>query len=158
MAGSKYRKKILQRAAPPSAEILSWEFPDSAWKMFPAWSFQDCDIDEIGTWAFCKTRLYDEFWNTILPQLRFWETMTLNDIFVVANKQNHKVDVASLNKCARDRLDELHIEAESLHSLRISGTLRLYGYLVGNCYHIVWYDNDHGDNDTCVCRSAKRHT
>lgn len=22
----------------------------------------------------------------------------------------------------------------------------------------IWFDKDHGDNDTCVCRSKKKHT
>ena len=84
--------------------------------------------------------------------------MTWSDIFISAKKHNHAIDVASLNKSSRDRFSELCIEAEAIHSLRLGGTIRLYGFLTGPIYNILWYDNDHGDNSTCVCRSAKKHT
>ncbi len=84
--------------------------------------------------------------------------MTWSEIIVKANKQNHSIDVDSLNKVAQDKLAKLHIEAESLLSLRLRGTIRLYGFMVGPVYSILWYDDDHGDNNTCVCRSSLKHT
>lgn len=84
--------------------------------------------------------------------------MTLSDIFVQGKKQNHGIDFDSLSALARNRLDELRIEAEALHSLRLGGTLRLYGILTGSVFSVIWYDDEHGDNPTCVCRSHKRHT
>lgn len=53
---------------------------------------------------------------------------------------------------------ERYIEAEALISLRMTGNHRLYGYMSGRVFNIIWYDDDHGDNDTCVCRSFKKHT
>lgn len=63
-----------------------------------------------------------------------------------------------MNKVAQDRLFEKRIEAESLISLRLTGTHRLYGYMTGRVFNILWYDDDHGDNAECVCRSRLKHT
>lgn len=132
--------------------------PESVLGAHPAWNLAACDMDAGGSWSFCKERLLDDFWDVILPKLQQFESMTWGDIFVVAKKQNHSNELESLNKCARDRLEELRIEAEAIKSLRIGGKLRIYGFMVGPVYNILWYDNDHGDNDTCVCRAHKKHT
>ena len=79
-------------------------------------------------------------------------------ILVEEKKKNHSIKINDLNKIAQDRLAEKHIEAESIISLRITATHRLYGYIVGKVFNILWYDNNHGDNENCVCRSNKRHT
>lgn len=63
-----------------------------------------------------------------------------------------------LNKTVQNRLDELRIETKAVISLRMKGTYRLYGYRIGNVFYILWFDTNHGDNDTCVCRSRKKHT
>lgn len=42
--------------------------------------------------------------------------------------------------------------------VRITGKHRLYGFMRGAVFNVLWYDLDHGDNDTCVCRSRKKHT
>ena len=68
------------------------------------------------------------------------------------------INVEDLNKFATDRLEELHIETEAVISLRLSATVRLYGYIVDSAFNILWYDCNHGDNYTCVCRSKKRRT
>ena len=84
--------------------------------------------------------------------------MTWSQIAIDGKKQNHSINVDSLNKAARDKLAELHIEAESLLSLRLGGTTRIYGFLAGPVYNILWYDDTHGDNDKCVCRSKLKYT
>ena len=94
---------------------------------------------------------YGSFW-------KFIEKRTWQDILVKAKKENHGIDVNDLNKCARDRLVELRIEAESLISLRYNGKSRLYGYIIDGMFVILWYDCNHGDNNTCVCRSRLKHT
>ena len=73
----------------------------------------------------------------------------------MAKKFHHHITVSDFNKCAIDRLMEIGVFEEELLSLRLGGNLRLYGYLVESTYVILWYDNDHGDNNTCVCRSYK---
>lgn len=134
------------------------ENPDRAMSRHLSWSISDCDTDPNIRWAFHKERLSEELWDTILPKLKEYESMTLSAIFVDGKKQNHGIDVGRLNAAAQKRLEELHIEAEAVHSLRLGGQLRIYGYLDGTVYHIIWYDDDHGDNAACVCRSYKKYT
>ena len=71
-------------------------------------------------------------------------------------KKNHSINVTALNKAASDRLAELYIEAESLISLRLTGTHRVYGYMNGAVFNILWVDLNHGDNTSCVCRAHKK--
>lgn len=127
--------------------------PDSIISMRPSWSFYKCDKE--GRWAFTNEALGEDFWSTIMPRLKSFEQLSWGDL---EGKENHFVKVDTLNKCARDRLDELLIVEEQLFSLKIANTLRVYGIRQKSTLFVLWYDNDHGDNDTCVCRSYKKHT
>ncbi len=98
------------------------------------------------------------FWTEILPRLKSLESQTWSEILVRDKKQNHSLDLSELNKVAQDRLASKYIEAESLISLRVTGSHRLYGYMTGRVFNVLWYDDDHGDNSTCVCRSRLKHT
>lgn len=153
MAASK-RKGEIKQGGHPTGGIHTGANPDSIMECHPSWKFVSCDQD--GAWAFSQARLTETFWTNILPKLREFESMKWSQITIEAKKQHHSIDVDFLNKVARDRLDQLKIEAESLLSLRLGGTLRLYGFMVGSAYNILWYDDDHGDNTTCVCRSKKK--
>ncbi len=148
-----YKKKIITtpRYEPKTPYITNVENPDSANSASPSWCFRYCDSKY---WTFNS----DEFMNDILPKLRILETQTWNEILVKANKQNHSIDTETLNKLARNRLDTMNIEAEAIVSLRLQSTHRLYGYRIGSVFHILWYDKNHGDNNTCVCRAHKRRT
>ncbi|MBQ1167191.1 hypothetical protein KBZ21_55250, partial [Streptomyces sp. A73] len=54
-------------------------------------------------------------------------------------------DVADLpNKQALSRLDDLGIpDMTKIWTLRIGGAGRLWGFLVGPVFHIIWWDPDH---------------
>lgn len=167
MAASKKKGDIAQGGSPkreiraggyPQSEIRIGGNPDSYLSFHPMWRFAACDIDEKSEWSFYKNRLINEFWDEIFPKLRQFESMTWDDIFIKAKKQNHSIRPEELNKCARDRLVDMRIEPEAIHSLRLGGKLRIYGFMDGATYNILWYDNDHGDNENCVCRSTLRHT
>ena len=99
-----------------------------------------------------------QFSTKIFPRLQAFETQTWNEILIHNKKQNHPLDLTKLNKAAQIRLASRHIEVESLISLRINSTHRLYGYMTGRVFNILWYDDDHGNNNTCVCRSHLKHT
>ena len=146
------------RAVEPNPRITNREDPDSIMHQYPSWGFLYCDTGDDSNWSFVQSRLESEFWSHIFPKLQAYEQMTWADIMINSKKQNHSNQVSDMNKVARDRLIELEIEAESLFSLHINGKCRLYGYLDGSIYRIVWYDNDHGDNETCVFRSRLKHT
>lgn len=127
--------------------------PDSIISMRPSWSFYKCDRE--GSWAFTNQALGDTFWITIMPRLKSFEQLSWGEI---ETKGSHFIDVSTLNKCAKDRLDELRIVEEELFSLKIANTLRIYGIRQKATLFILWYDDNHGDNKTCVCRSRKKHT
>lgn len=167
MAGSTKDRKIKQGGQPKGQSFglavqgkasFGRGDPESSMRQHLSWSIADCDTDPAIRWSLHRERLSEVLWDTILPKLREFESMTMSAVFIEGKKQNHGIDVWELNKEARDRLEALHIEAEAVHCLRLGGQLRLYGYLDGAVYHIIWYDDDHGDNQTCVCRSHKRHT
>lgn len=147
-------KRTKRTNAPQSRNTNQEENPNQYYSKNPSWCFRNADSE---MWAFTSDHVGD-LWIELLPYLSNMETRKWSEILVDANKQNHEIHVGKLNKVAITRLAELHIEAESMVSLRINGTTRLYGFMNGSVFNIVWYDDDHGDSNTCVCRSKLKHT
>lgn len=156
MAPSKKKKEAKSLYSAATKRVVQRENPDSILSEHPTWSFSA--YDSSGRWAFTKERLRDMFWEDILPKLRSFERMTWSELLVKGNKQHHSIPVTALNKAAVDRLRELKIDEEKLISLRLTGTLRIYGFLSRSTLVILWVDADHGDNDSCVCRSKLKNT
>lgn len=156
-AFKKKGKEVRQREVVPSSrEPRRREDPESILGENPSWRFLDCDAE--GAWAFNSGRMAETFWRTVFPKMQLFERMTWRGINLEAKKEHHQIETASLSKKAQKRLEELRIEADSIQSLRLGSKIRLYGYLVGPVMHVLWYDDDHGDNETCVCRSKLKHT
>lgn len=155
MAGSKKKKEIKQKETPNGKVLAQGGSPEQYYAQNPVWAFNNADQD---MWAFSQDHIGKRIWTEILPRLRNLETQTWNEILVKNKKQNHSLPVNNLNKIAQERLVQKYIEASSLISLRISGTHRLYGYMTEQVFNVLWYDDDHGDNDTCICRSYLKHT
>lgn len=137
--------------AVPAQSIKSIADADAYYKEHPSWCFSSCDKEQ---WKIDEQSL----WKEILPKLKDFEKQTWAGILVDSKALNHSIRTEDLNKVACDRLIEKHIEGESLISLRLNGTHRLYGYMQNSAFCILWYDVDHGDNAGCVCRSYKKHT
>lgn len=153
MADSK-NKKIHQRVHPSESHVvrsLNVHFYDE----HPSWNFNSCDTE---LWPFTKESIGLAIWDEILPRLKSFETQTWREILLVGKKQNHSEDVQYINPAAQKRLADKYIELESIISLRLNGTHRIYGYMVGSVFNIIWYDPHHGDNSNCVYRSHKKHT
>lgn len=155
MAGSKRKKEVKQREFPNGKRIAQGGDPERYYSENPAWTFANSDQE---MWAFSQEHIGDLFWTEILPRLKALETQTWSEILVRDKKQNHSLNLDKLNKVAQDRLASKYIEAESLISLRVIGNHRLYGYMTGRVFNVLWFDDDHGDNDTCVYRSHLKHT
>lgn len=155
MADSKKRKKVKQKMTPKGKDIAQGGSPEQYYSQSPAWTFSNADLE---MWSFTKERIGMLIWEEILPKLKSLETQTWSEILVENKKQNHSINLDSLNKVAQDRLAKMYIEAESLISLRINGNHRIYGYMSGRVFNILWYDDTHGDNNKCVCRSHLKHT
>lgn len=154
MAGYK-NKTVKQKENPRGRHVSQVENPSKYYSQHPSWNFNTCDPK---MWAFAEDNIGDIFWPEIFPFFKSIETQTWQELFLNAKKQHHSIDATRLNKGAQDRLAELFIEQDSIISLRLQGTHRLYGYIIGGTFNIVWFDLNHGDNDTCVCRSYKKHT
>lgn len=148
------KKSVKKKEVPPKGTVIK-EDPNAFYKKTPAWKFYKCDND---CWSLTSETAKVDFWNEILPFFKNQENRTWQDILITDNNKNHEIIVSKLNKCARDRLLDLRIEAESIISLRLQGKHRIYGYMEQSAFCILWYDIDHGDNNTCVCRSYQRHT
>ncbi len=155
MAVSKKNKKIIQKENPRGKIIIQGGDPEQYYSQNPAWTFENADQEK---WAFSQEHIQDQIWTEIIPTLRALESQTWSEILVRNKKNNHSLDLEDLNKIAQDRLTEKYIEADSLISLRLTGKHRLYGYMTGRVFNILWYDDDHGDNSKCVCRSCLKHT
>lgn len=148
-------KRVKRVKEPRGNSIGQGGNPDQYYSQYPAWNFSSCDKKE---WSIYSDETREIFWSEILPRIQGLETQTWGVILLDGKKQNHSIDVKDLNKKASDRLVELYIEAESLVSLRLMGSHRIYGYMKGAVFNILWIDLNHGDNATCVCRSHKKHT
>lgn len=148
----------IKDAGTPSIGIRQGASPDSIMQKNPSWSIAMCDVSQDGNWSFRKERLVDTVWEVIFPKLRLFEKMTWTDILVKNKKQNHSIPCDKLNRIAQKRLEILQIETDELYSLRLSGNVRIYGVLIEAVFYILWYDDNHGNNDTCVCRSILKHT
>ena len=155
MAGSKRKKEVKQREIPKGKLIAQEKDPERYYSEYPAWTFSNSDQE---LWTFSQEHLGESFWSEIFPRLKALESQTWSEILIRDKKQNHSLIPEQLNKVAKDRLVTRCIEAESLISLRVSGNHRLYGYMTGRVFNILWYDDEHGDNSNCVCRSYLKHT
>ena len=155
MAAFKPSKQIKQDKVAKGKAVEQQDDPRKYYNHKPSWNFSSCDKEQ---WTFSHEHAGDAFWSDILPVMKEREAQTWSEILVTEKKKNHTIPPEDLNPLARRRLVDLFVEAESIVSLRINGTKRLYGYMIGSVFNMLWYDDDHGDNDRCVCRSTKKHT
>ena len=114
-----------------------------SWKKeYPVWRFGKHD-KEHEKWSLKKANLYD----SIILKLSSYETMTWLEIDTSTHdkgkSKNHWVDVKNFIKEAKDRLQHLNIENDTLYSFALTNKLRLYGILEAGVYNIVWCDQNH---------------
>ena len=131
----------------PERQLKIRENPDSYFNWRPSWNFSKCDL-EHHKWSLKKSNMFSE----IIPKLISFEQRNWGDI-VSDKKHNHWIECEKLSKPAQNRLIELKIYYESLFSLRLTGTLRLFGYIENGIFYIIWYDSNHE-----ICPSHKKHT
>ncbi len=153
--GASKKKRVVQVENPKNRYIGQTEDPNRYYKKHPSWNFNSCDLE---MWPLNKCNAGDLIWSEIIPHLKSLETQTWNDILVIASKHNHSIDIKTLNPIAQKRLAQKYIEHDSIISLSLTGTHRIYGYIVDTVFNILWYDTNHGDNNSCVCKSRKKNT
>ncbi len=114
----------------------------------PAWRIGTLDL--VGQWGWQEIEK-EFFFNKILPKIKNFETMLWNDIL---GRNNHAVLVSQISREAQVRLEDLKLDDnESLISLRLTGTQRIWGIRIGNILQLLWWDPNHE-----VCPSEKKHT
>lgn len=143
MGGGKKPKKIVAapprqtgkqitdiRAAVPGQDTSSSRL---AWRL--------CHMDVEDPWA--VTKLTGPEIVAVAQRMKAFETMSVQEIFK-GNPGKH-YQVAELpSKEARDRLDALQLsDMTEVSALRISGPERLYGFLIDNVFHVLWWDPRH---------------
>lgn len=123
--------------------------PEDRAKQYPHWKFFRCDWDhsEWGWHSISTTK-----WLEIVRKLANYETMSWGEI---EGPNSHTVSVADCpNFDTMRRLEELLLDdVDTLFSLRITGTERIFGIFDGDALLLLWYDPNH-----LVWPSQKKNT
>ncbi len=137
--------KTAQEIAP--RQVRTGGDPGSLDRETIAWHFHRLD-NPHAQWGWQKLRPAD--WRDILSHLISFEGLTWARLKEQAGGRrrgtnHHSIEIAEFTAAARRRLSELHLdEFDSLFSLRITNTLRLYGIRDGRVLQLVWHDPHHG--------------
>lgn len=153
VASRKREIKVSPVIKPHDREVRIKSNPESNYTKKPAWNVGLIDLN--CPWCF-KELDGSDWWNEIHAKLKNFETMTWQEIFDASGgrkrgNNNHGVPIKDLVPEARRRLRELRLnDIESLFSLRLTGTRRIWGILDGFVLKIMWFDSGHK-----VCPTAK---
>lgn len=134
-------------SASPERKLKIRENPDSYFDQKPSWNFSKCDLEHT-KWTIRNSDIFFE----IIPKLISFEQRKWGDI-ISDKKHNHWISYEKLSKEAQDRLIEIKLYYDALFSLRLTGTMRLFGYIENGIFYIIWYDPNHE-----VCPALKKHT
>lgn len=124
-------------ASTTSAERLCWRFTH---------------VDHDSRWGF--SAMQPDVLCEILKKLAYCESMTVAELRNTRRFFKEYDLPGGLCKEALDRLAHMGREdMTAIQRLEFTGTQRLYGFLEGNVFHVVWWDPDHE-----VYPSRKKHT
>lgn len=125
--------------------------PDSLANKLFKWRVGWADLD--GYWGWNKIT-HEQLFRDVITKLHNFESMTWHEIFVKTKKQHHPVEVSKLLKKAQKRLLDLEKDDWSeLYSIKIGGTLRIWGMKDGQYFQVLWWDPKHE-----ICPSKLKHT
>ena len=139
------------RAGGESKKFINPPEIEDSRKKPPSWSFRHADQE---MWC-----VREHFCYEILSKLVDYEGMTWNEILNATGgkgsrgTKNHPIEINSLVKTARKRLEELNIVESSLVSLTVGSKGRLWGWIAEGTMNILWFDPEHE-----ICPSKKKHT
>ncbi|MFF5261438.1 hypothetical protein ACFY4C_21045 [Actinomadura viridis] len=125
-------KEVPRRSALPGAETSDERI---------CWRF--CHVDHEGPWGFGHVDGETLCW--LMGRLGQFETMKINEIFSNSDYPGKHYEVESIPTTeALGRLTELQLgDMTKISCLRLQGEPRLYGFLLGNVFHVVWWDPKH---------------
>ncbi|WP_406731779.1 hypothetical protein [Streptomyces sp. NBC_01794] len=144
--GGRAKKKM---ALPPGGPLQGKRLGDVRGSLLPdavasedrvCWRFSHVDHD--GRWGF--DRMDTVTLCEVLTKLAACESMTLNELRTTRRFFTEYRDLSRLCKDAVVRLDELGFgDATEIQRLEFTGKQRLYGFLVANVFHVLWWDPEH---------------
>jgi hypothetical protein len=130
LSDSARRKSLPVPAALPAADTSQNRI---------CWRFKHADHD--GPWCFHEIDSSDLC--GILRQLTSFESMTTVEAFGGSPGKDYNVEDIP-NREARTRLEAIGLpDMTRISRFRLTGTARLYGFRLGNVFHVVWWDPRH---------------
>lgn len=105
------------------------------------WRFQHVDNDS--PWGLAK--LAADQMTGLLTKLVGMESQTINELFHNGEEPGKHYEAHKLpNKLARQRLEALGLaDMTRVSRLRFGNKPRLYGFLIDNVFHVLWWDQEH---------------
>lgn len=107
------------------------------------WSAGDLDHPYAGEWDWDLTPAETADLLAILEDLARKTWREVKSLNAKGHRRHHAQPAESVCQAAQKRLEEIELDLEELFRLRHGSTLRIWGYLVGPVFHIIWYDRNH---------------
>lgn len=99
-------------------------------------------VDHDGAWGF--DRMAPAMLCEMLRKLAYYESMTLNELRITRRLFKEYDLPGGLSKQALARLADLgYDDMTKIQRLEFTGKQRLYGFLDGNVFHVLWWDPEH---------------
>jgi hypothetical protein len=112
------------------------------------WRFSEADRNGPFSWLSLDA---PAAFKEVMDKLTAYELVPLT---AYLNSGSHEVEMHALSKEAQRRLAEIEKDdLDSLYSLRISGSVRVWCIREDNLFKVLWFDPEHQ-----VCLSKKKHT
>lgn len=135
--GRRQRKQATKSAAPPEA-INGKKF---------CWSAAEVDHEYKGDWEWKLSAKDIADLLKLLEDLSELTWQQVKDMRTGSKRRlrplHHDQPISSICRSAQQRLTELQVDVESVFRLRHGNMIRVWGYLVGPVFKILWYDRDH---------------
>jgi hypothetical protein len=156
MAIAKHLRQPKLGGQPETRQVKLGADPESLETQTIAWHFHRLDWNHE-KWGW---QLKAPIWKQILLKLISFEGLTWAILKEQAGGRkrgtnHHSLKISDLTKAARDRITQLRLDQyDKIFSLRVSGTVRIYGIRDGRVMRLLWYDKCHGTKDE-VCPTGE---
>jgi hypothetical protein len=144
VAGGASPKSVGHAAAPPlplDPQLFRWTAVSVDHAFSGAW-----DWDLRGREAQHVLTVLQEMSDLTWREVKALETHSKRQ----THRLHHSQPVDSVCRDAQQRLDELELQVQELFRLRHGNLVRIWGYVQGATFHILWFDRDHS-----VCPSEQ---
>jgi hypothetical protein len=113
--------------------------PQAYYHRSPSWRFTRAEmVDPFGWHEITNDELHD-----VRVKLIEFERRTWAEILVADEANNHGIKTYKLCLEARQRLKELNIAVDEVHSLRLTAKNRVFGIMDNGVFEVLWWDPEH---------------